>query len=293
MKLKDFVAKNIWEYPSLFKDVDYEKSEIKVLCQVFFTCGNGMELAHTKDPKKGGYYVSPNNYMRNGEWVRKFDKPYGAEKFPELPADFFKYPIYYISQGFNGRDANESSYVVKHEDDTDRLYIRIEKPINLGEKKEKGIDRIFREPTLVEAESRYEWRPYPFSFEYSAFGDLANGGFLQPDWMDGLVRLSKAALSYYKDPERTKSESAHPSSTVPEAIQKFAKAASEGPESVVKLKKGYWGWGDTKSEPTSDVPTEAEIRKWGDDLFSDFINTRVRTIEAFLEKQLNEGETAI
>jgi hypothetical protein len=36
MKIKDFISKSIQEYPLLYKDVNYEKSKLKVLNQLFF-----------------------------------------------------------------------------------------------------------------------------------------------------------------------------------------------------------------------------------------------------------------
>lgn len=284
MKLEDYVRKSIWQYPSLYKDVDYEKSEMKVLDHVFFTCGNGLELAQTEDPTQGGFYVSPTMKRVKGEWERLPDKAYGVEKFRKLPKDYFKYPVYYVSQGNGGRDASESAYIVKNElYGQDSVYIRIHQEIELNAslEKETTLESLFRGPRLVEAESRHPFRPYPISVDYSAFGDLKNGAFLQPDWMDGLVRVSRAALEYYLDPERTKTEHSHPSFTVPSCIKDFEKAASEGPESVMKLKKQLWGW---EKNPTSDVPTEAEIRQWRQDLFDDAIGERVKILNDFLSK---------
>jgi hypothetical protein len=43
MRLNNYIAKSIREYPKLFRDVTYEKSRVKVLDQLFLTNGNGME----------------------------------------------------------------------------------------------------------------------------------------------------------------------------------------------------------------------------------------------------------
>lgn len=89
MKIKDYIAQSIRQYPSLYKDVDYEKSKLKVLDHIFFTNGNGLEMAHTFDPKRGGYIVDPTYIEKKGEWIRAYDEPYGMEKCKDLPDNYF------------------------------------------------------------------------------------------------------------------------------------------------------------------------------------------------------------
>lgn len=59
MKIADYISKCIQLYPTLYKDIDYNKSKLKVLNHIFFTIGNGMEMAKTKNPNEGGYVVDP------------------------------------------------------------------------------------------------------------------------------------------------------------------------------------------------------------------------------------------
>ena len=54
MKIADCISQFIQEYPLLFKDVDYEKSKLKVLNHIFFKTNNGLKLAKTKNKKEGG-----------------------------------------------------------------------------------------------------------------------------------------------------------------------------------------------------------------------------------------------
>ena len=91
MKVKDYISQSIQKFPSLFKDVDYEKSKLKVLEHVFFTIGNGLDLAETNIPKKGGYVVEAKHKTerKTGNYVRVKDRPYGKETYDSLPVNYF------------------------------------------------------------------------------------------------------------------------------------------------------------------------------------------------------------
>jgi hypothetical protein len=101
MKVIDFISKSIQEYPSLWKDKDYQSSKLKVLDHVFFTIGNGFELAETGNPETGGYAVEPKfkKNKKTDEWVRLIDKPYGKEKASPLPNGYFESTVFYESNG--------------------------------------------------------------------------------------------------------------------------------------------------------------------------------------------------
>ena len=86
MKLSDQISKSIYEYPSLFKDVDMQKSRIKVLDQLFLVIGNGYEWTDG--------YLAEMVCKKNGSGFKKF-LPYGKEKFSvKLDEKYFKNPIY-------------------------------------------------------------------------------------------------------------------------------------------------------------------------------------------------------
>ena len=71
MKIADYISKSIQEYPLMYKDVDYEKSKLKVLNHIFFTNGNGLEMAETENPEDGGYVVRPKHKKdKFGDWER-------------------------------------------------------------------------------------------------------------------------------------------------------------------------------------------------------------------------------
>lgn len=83
---------SIKTYPGLYKDVDYEKSKMKVLDHVFFTIGNGLEMAQTAKPEEGGYVVDPVVSEIDGEWKRRNDMPYGQRTVEPLSKNYFDSP---------------------------------------------------------------------------------------------------------------------------------------------------------------------------------------------------------
>jgi len=94
MKVSDYIAESIMEWPSLFKSMDYDQSKLKVLNQIFFVIGNGLDFAQTGDEKTGGYVVSPRHRKKNGRYIRIKDKPYGVETHSCLPEGYFETKIY-------------------------------------------------------------------------------------------------------------------------------------------------------------------------------------------------------
>lgn len=270
MKLEDFVAKSIYEFPTLYKDVDYQKSRLKVLGHVFLTCGNGFDLAYTKDPSKGGYYTYAKHRKRKLEYLRCYDAPYGKDKFPALPDDFFDVPIFYLYKAdiemyeVDRKRYGEKSQYLRVRGDIDRFALK------------RDFDGSMK-LSLSEAKATYEFHPYPFSANYSAYGDLKKGGFLQPDWIQGLIDISRASLDYYTDPEKNKTDSYHPSRTIESSVRDFEKAAS--PDGVRELRKRY-GYTDSDQIPTLDEITEHRNLSW-----QDFLARQIAILEEFLENQ--------
>ena len=176
MKLEDHVKQSIHEYPGLFKDVDYARSRMKVLSQLFVTIGNGYELAMTTDPTKGGYLIEPESIKVKDEWVRQPDPPYGEEKYegPELDKAYFDTPI--------SRDLFKDVPGVTTE--------------------MKGAMEALGESTTMESCSK---EPYVIEqiCHYSFLWEMTeNPIVLQPDWIQGAVDISKEALSQFSDPEK-------------------------------------------------------------------------------------------
>lgn len=86
MTLDDSIRKSIFEYPSLFKDLDYAKSRIKVLDHLFLVIGNGYEWHDG--------YLAQRICKEKGRGFKKFPK-YGKEKFTKkLDEAYFKTQTY-------------------------------------------------------------------------------------------------------------------------------------------------------------------------------------------------------
>jgi hypothetical protein len=86
MKLEDAIAKSIYNYPSLFKDSNWEKSRIKVLDHLFLTIGNGYEWYDG--------YLTERVGKKVGRGYKKPEK-YGKQKFTQRPDEvFFTKPVY-------------------------------------------------------------------------------------------------------------------------------------------------------------------------------------------------------
>ena len=180
MKLEDHIKQSIHTYPTLYKDVDYARSRIKVLGHMFLTLGNGIEFAETTYLDQGGYLVSHRDDVPN--------LPYGERKYtgPELDEAYFASSI--TEPMFNEERKKDLEFFAKT----------------------PGILEIIRHKVLV-LESKKAYNPYPLC-------DIANihviahkGIFMQPDWLSGGIDICKVALAYYKDPERYKEGSYYPS----------------------------------------------------------------------------------
>jgi len=84
MTLEDTIAKSIKKYPSLFKDVNWKKSRIKVIDHLFLTIGNGFEWYDgylAEKSKKHKYGEIKFKWRPTQKWfdTKLFDK-YGWDK---------------------------------------------------------------------------------------------------------------------------------------------------------------------------------------------------------------------
>lgn len=197
MKLKDYVFKSIREYPSLYKDVDYEKSKLKVLNHTFFVTGNGLKIAYAKVKMEGGYITYPkfksDNENEDGFRVRIFDEPYGKETFPSLPENYFENPIYTIYSS-----AREIACTRLHE----RIEIQYEK---------KDIDK-YGEPRIIECKSNYPFIPsLDTRFNRILLDILEEKVFLQQDWLEALIFLCEKSIEFYNDYSQSKRHYYYPS----------------------------------------------------------------------------------
>lgn len=273
MKVADFISKSIQEYPSLYKDVNYEKSKMKVLDHVFFTIGNGMKIAEPADGEAGGYVVSP-KYKRDritDEWVRRKDKPYGKEKYKKLPSDYFDSVVYYVY----GSDRPLDTIVRKDDSYSDSVYLRFPK-----RSEEKN-----REPRLYKAESIGPFSPYPFSKGYSiACAVFYNDLFLQEDWMYELISLCERTLIYFNNPEEYKENVYFPSENkINKDLRYFQdRFEKDGMKGVTDLRK-TWGYASKE-----EVPDYTEIENRKSESWKKFHKSQIDFLVKFLKKYVSK-----
>jgi hypothetical protein len=281
MKLADHVRKSILEYPTLYKSDTYERSRLSVLNHLFLVIGNGYEWAYTMDPARGGYLTDHPNYYKRGdkEGDRKYDKPYGVEKYDrEFSPNYFTNRLFHINL-LNNRNARIVSVtpVTIGEGGIDDVYIEIE---GLVEEIGENEFSFLKTPKLYEAnrmsfgDNRPSFSPYPIS-NYSAIREIYDKNlFVQPDWLEGAVDVGKAALVYYSDSEQYKYDSYYPS---PERIkgdeQTFEQRKKSGGDKAVKELRKVWGYKEGQ--------TVAE-RKWEN--WNEFHSKSVQFLNDFIKK---------
>jgi len=269
MKIADYISKSIQEYPSLYKDVDYEKSKLKVLCQIFFTNGNGLEMAETDNPKEGGYVVEPKHkkYKKTDDWIRIKDKPYGKEKYKPIPDGYFESITYYV---YASEHPIETIYR-KGKYGDDKIYFRYD----------KKVDSEFRQPKLYKAESLHPFSPYPFSKGFSIACDVFyDGVFLQDDWMQELIILCKRTMEYFNDENQYKNNSYYPTENkIKQDLNYFKERFNkDGLKGLTDLRK-TWGY-----EAKETLPDYAEIETRKNNSWKKFHKEQLDFLAKFLKK---------
>ena len=285
MYLEDYIKKSIYEYPSLYKCNTYEDSRIRVLSHIFFSNGNGLDFAHTKDKAKGGYVVDDARYhTRHGDHIRTFDQPYGKVKFDVNLVDdqYFLDKIFYISIGFEQRDAYVSHVAVMKESYSRKVRANIRVTGLAEPEQEEGDDdnaeyrrlrrRLMQDVSLTESKCDSDFSP-SFSEGYNMLEKVWKGeNFLQHDWMDGAIELVKRTLEFFKDPEQVVKHHYFPKESDVNRDKKTfdERLEKEGQSGVDKLRK-IWGYEE------GETIEEHKNRQWKD--------IEKRSVE-FLEKFL-------
>jgi len=236
MKIADCISQFIQEYPLLFKDVDYEKSKLKVLNHIFFKTNNGLKLAKTKNKKEGGYLTYP-TYKKNkkGDWIIDIDKPYGEETYKPIPDDYFNSVIYYV---YSSPEPIEITLTDR------RVYYRYDK---------EALNSSFIQPKLRIAENLYPFSPYPF------YNLTCKDVFLQKDWENEFLFLCNRTLEYFNDENQYKSDNYYPSDkNINITLTQFEwRFEEKGIDDIIKLRKT---WGYELKEIIPDY-TEIEVKK--------------------------------
>ena len=264
MRIKDFISIRIQKYPSLYKCDNYYDSKLKVLCQIFFTIGNGYEIAETEIPEEGGYVVEPKykHIKKDDEWIRIKDKPYGKGKYKELPADYFESFIYEVS--------GSPIETILHNDGT--TYYRYNKKLE---------DIVYyNRPTLREIRSQSPFSPYPFSENFSLICDMYyKNEFMQPDWVEESIILCKETLKYFYNEDLYKKDSYYPTeNSIKVDLKHFLERDKDGPEAIKELRR-IWQYKD--SEICPDIE-EIKFRKW--ESWTDFHKRQIDFLNKFLER---------
>lgn len=265
MKIKDYISKSIQTYPSLFKSNNYEESKLKVLNQIFFVIGNGMEMAWTENPAEGGYVTEPKmkKDRKKDEWVRIYDKPYGKEKFKPIPDSYFEDVVFYVSSESSALEilTNCGGY---------RFLARFDK--------QTAVNKYFS-PRLVEAKADDAFYPYPFSKGNSIACDVFyNKLFLQDDWKEELFFLCRRTLQFFEDEEQLKNDFYFPNEKrINRDIRHFNEVFSkEGSVGVQRLRK-LWDYDYLDIVPTYE---EIKTKKWVE--FENYKIKQVEFLKAFL-----------
>lgn len=228
MTLEDAIYNSILTFPSLYYKDSIKESRRAVLCHYFLTIGNGIELAYTKDKTKGGYFTSPNFYKKNGEWERKYDKPYGHGKVSQeikdrinageklgqirnVNQDYLKFGNI-IGESSIGEEREVYKWLVDIKEDYPYQWSKTEK----GKTYTKCIDV---EPYKHSWEEKYNWKPYPLSFGYLPCVEInpnyskynyetihnmtveelsESKALIKPDWIAGIVEIITDALNWFE-----------------------------------------------------------------------------------------------
>lgn len=162
MKLNEAIAKSIKRYPLLYRDLDYQKSRIKVLGHYFFTLGNGMAWwdGYLTDHCEMEYRSG------KGGWVGTGGKKYGEETY----------------KGKFSKDYFTSNKIVGPED-----------------KQRHSFRKSMKLPPVTNEFSRYPWTPYPVSDVLEPFHKYFVPDNIQNDWLEGANEIVQYALQFWAD----------------------------------------------------------------------------------------------
>lgn len=167
MKLDQQIAKSIKEYPLLYRDINYEKSKLKVLNQLFLVGGSGFcwydgYRCETDLMKKCEFD------MNRGGWVGVKGPGYCKLKFEDT----------------------------KFEDDYFTKCIPRDFIMKLSEELKKLLPEKF-----YDERADYDFKPYPQSSSDEWIPD-----FIQEDWREGFELVVDEAIKYWESDNWKKDE---------------------------------------------------------------------------------------
>lgn len=206
MTIIDTVNQSLTKYPSLYVKDTWEDTKFDVLHHYFIILGNGIEWAYTKNPKHGGYLTDPSHYKKNGEWERKYDLPYGKEKF-ELNPLFFNEEIYDVYKnerrdtGFNFPDLkSRKQFPPLFQSELNKI---LGKYVEAYSRTQQIYEYVIV-PCKDHDTSTARKDPYPnFQKQYSCFWEI-EPELIKEDWrLEGIKHL-EYWQEYFNDAERVK-----------------------------------------------------------------------------------------
>lgn len=282
MKLHDHICKSICDWPTLYLLDNFESSKIRVLDHLFGTLGNGVEWAHTKNPKQGGYMCEDRHRKVKGEYVRIFDKPYGKEKFEKDINKKYIEPIIEVYdwrcrkvifvgtlEEYNNNPEKETweDPENKEEEDFDICRFRVNKDIRNSNLKYHS--------TFVDTSLKfYGWHPYPyFGKDYSPLWEIEPED-IKDDWKEGALYWLKECKEFFLDDKRVKTYSHYPTKINIRDFKKYVLKEMET-KTVDDINKMY---GTTSF--TGDNFEEVEMERWDNNLknIMSFINETIERL---------------
>lgn len=113
MKLDLYVAKSIRDFPTLFRDVTYEKSRIKVLDQLFLVNGNGLEWKN--GTLEDRYKTTPKMAKQRAEERGEDYVPKSHMRSTKFEPDYFMKPILVIRKLYTDENGVVQTYTQNQE----------------------------------------------------------------------------------------------------------------------------------------------------------------------------------
>lgn len=216
MTLENAIYNAIITWPSLYYMVDLSLSRLHVLNHYFLVMGSGKELAYTKDPKRGGYFVS----ARYGKQARKYDPPYDKikvskkikEKINNGVRMYRIFPVdVRLTRFYSGNIEYATTPIFEDQNSP------IDYPEIYSEKQGKAAEFCVE---FYPIKKDSTWRPYPFSFYHLPFVEInpnygkyncqtisgmtiaelrESKSLIQEDWIAGIIEIFREALKWFED----------------------------------------------------------------------------------------------
>ncbi len=177
MKLNNLVEDLIYNYPSLFRSINYKTSRLRVLNHLFLVIGNGYEWDVTK------------RFLE--------DKNSNLIRSPYLDKIYFKRDLYFTN--INELILN----LIK-----DRYHYKIDNNIyfECESSKIEEINNNASNSSEIILKAQSNDKPLiPYSvFDSSYISEIYKCSYLNEEWLKGAIDICEYALNFYRDEEQFK-----------------------------------------------------------------------------------------